>query len=510
MKEVNSPNGFRNKKSFGRGMLQHTIQLKGPTIWRLILRIAIVAVLVAAFLITYAGILDPRRAASKPLSDNELRELLTTMRIPLPTLHPPGSENARLAALGKKLFFDTRLSANGQVACATCHQPQKSFTDGKAVAAGTGTTTRNAPTILNSHLSKWFFWDGRADSLEAQAIGPLENPKEHGLDRKSLARLLRLFYGQELSWEGSKLAPERKDPFVAPITDQNVAAYFLGTTNLYSKLSAILKLASSSGMQPSQAVAQMMTPTIPAPSEQEDNAIVAQAAIAIAAWERLQVAAESPFDEFIETAIKDPTRPLNEVARTTKFGQDGLDGLRLFTGKANCILCHRGPTLSDNEFHNIGLGENRRHHDQLGIKEWVADVAGRAKGIQEAVTAEWNCRSPFWGLVEDEIHLSKRVGSATCQELGYLDASNAENVGAFKTPTLRNVNQTAPYFHDGRAATLEEVLTHYDRLESEPVVGHREESLQPLGLGSDEKRQLHTFLESLSSPVRDLGEAQKL
>src|SRR5689334_3854328 len=89
---------------------------------------------------------------------------------------------AEKVELGRKLFFDARLSADGKVSCASCHDPQKGFTDGKPVAEGIGgkVGVRNSPTLLNAMFNPNQFWDGRADGLEDQAIQPLINPLEMG------------------------------------------------------------------------------------------------------------------------------------------------------------------------------------------------------------------------------------------------------------------------------------------------------------------------------------------
>jgi cytochrome c peroxidase len=97
--------------------------------------------------------------------------------VPIPADNPP---TAQTIALGRKLFYDPRLSKNNSVSCASCHNPYLSFTDGRAIAQGFGGAlgVRNAPTILNAAYSPLQFWDGRASSLEAQSAFPLANPLE--------------------------------------------------------------------------------------------------------------------------------------------------------------------------------------------------------------------------------------------------------------------------------------------------------------------------------------------
>src|SRR5438128_1964427 len=109
----------------------------------------------------------------------------------LPLGAPGGvADSAPAAALGQFLFFDTRLSGNGEIACATCHQPARGFSDGQALAKGLAPGTRNTPSLLNAALNHWFFWDGRADSLWSQALQPLEGPREAGGDRLHIAHLV--------------------------------------------------------------------------------------------------------------------------------------------------------------------------------------------------------------------------------------------------------------------------------------------------------------------------------
>ena len=93
----------------------------------------------------------------------------------------------------------------------------------------------------------------------------------------------------------------------------------------------------------------------------------------------------------------------------------------------------------------------------------------------------------------------------SCRELPFLDTENPELIGAFKTPSLRNVAKTAPYMHDGRFATLEAVVEHYDQQSDKAATGHREELLRPLDLSDEEKEALVAFLNALSSPVRDVN-----
>ncbi len=113
---------------------------------------------------------------------------------PPPALSNAWADDLRAATLGQQLFFDTRLSADGRFACASCHQPRRHFTDGLPRAMASGSTRRGTPSVLGAAYSPWLNWDGGADSLWAQALGPIEHPAEMATPRSSyVGELLRLY-----------------------------------------------------------------------------------------------------------------------------------------------------------------------------------------------------------------------------------------------------------------------------------------------------------------------------
>ncbi len=510
MKEINSLKPFRKKKSKEESNEESKekskVDSKNGSSTGTMLRLILAAGIVAAFFITRQGVLDPKPSTRKALGDSELRETITTMALTDPVAPKPGSREDRLASFGKKLFFDTRLSSNGKMSCATCHQPDKFFTDSLPTARGTGTTTRNTPTILNSGMAHWFFWDGRADSLAAQAVGPLENQSEHGLTRSSLAALIELHYRDEyvqLFGNLKKIHPTQAQVETGPTnaSPKKLAAYTLASIGPYQRLTDVLKLASDKGLQPSSLIAEFLFRGQHVDSDARATEVAANVGTALATWERLQIANQSAFDGYLKRVTENPKSSLQSLTNESDFTAMALAGLRIFTGRGNCSLCHRGALLSDQQFHNIGLGDTPRQRD-LPIQSWLEDVAGRAKGQFDVRQSEFNCQSRVWQNAGD---LNATRQSESCREQEFLDLESFESVGAFKTPPLRNVAMTAPYFHDGRAATLDEVLQHYDQLKAEPVIGHREESLRPLDLSAEEKAALKAFLESLTSPARDLS-----
>lgn len=366
-------------------------------------------------------------------SDAEVREVLKLSPLP-PT--PPSRTNALAdspdaARIGQRLFFDTRLSANGSVACATCHDPSHGFSDPKPLSAGIGMTDRHSMPLWNVAHQRWFFWDGRADSLWAQAVQPLLHPAEMG---SSPQRLLAVLGGDA----GLKAAYE----------------------NVFGPLPAEVKT---------------RTPAA--------DRLLSNFGKALEAYERRIISQDSQFDRFVEAM-----RNGGERAQSDAFPDSARRGLRLFTGRGRCVLCHAGPNFSDGEFHNIGLP---------GI---TADQ-GRFMGILDVRDDRFN------GL---GLHSDDRGPEANIK-LRYL-AVKANHLGEFKTPTLRNVAQTAPYMHDGRFATLREVLDFYSELPGQPTFGHREETLKPGQFTDGEKADIEAFLrtltgapieESLTRPPRD-------
>jgi cytochrome c peroxidase len=197
------------------------------------------------------------------------------------------------AELGRRLFFDTRLSANGEVSCATCHVPEKGFQDGLPLAKGVGVTNRRAMPIAGMSHSPFLFWDGRKDSLWAQALGPLESPVEHGGSREQYAQVM-------------------------------VANYRADYEAIFGAMPALS-------------------------TRDAATAVFVNMGKAIAAYERTIEFEPSRFDRYAE-ALRETGRASQDVLTA-----DEAAGLRLFIGKASCVNCHNGPLFTNNEFHNTGV-----------------------------------------------------------------------------------------------------------------------------------------------------------
>jgi cytochrome c peroxidase len=313
-------------------------------------------------------------------------------------------QSAEKIELGRQLFFDKRLSRDGSVSCATCHDPEMGFADGKPVAEGIEQKRgmRNSPTLLNVLFNSGQFWDGRADSLEDQATLPLINPLEMG--NSSLEAV---------------------------------------TARLSSLPEYPAAFRSVFGADPS----------------------AANLARAIASYERTLIAADSDFDRFIagdQVAISDSAQR----------------GFAIFRGKGRCSRCHtfseQLPFFSDFAYHNTGVAARHPNFEQLSHLAWQAAETPEVVKVVDRLTAE-----------------------AGGSELGRMSFSyQVFDLGAFRTPSLRNVAITAPYFHDGSARTLAEVVRFYNE-GGKPNL-NREWDLNSLALSQAEEKDLVAFLETLT------------
>lgn len=436
---------------------------------------------------------SPPSPVSQKLSDVALVELAKSYQAPVFQ-----KEYSALSLLGEQLFFDGRFSASGGISCGSCHQPDLDFTDGLELAKGLEPLTRNTPTLINAVLLDWFFWDGRAPSLELQAMGPIQAHKEHRSNRGQVAYVLFQYYRDSyeehfgpfpssltgLFTEGPR-SLAAAFPNLPPLSIK-VASYILGTVSDFQTQTSLIQEAANKKQAPNKYLAEQLTLQETKPSswtegfknlssqQQTDlNQVFLNFAKALATYQRQIIALDSPFDAFV-ARLAESEVPENSFQE--KFGQDEWLGFRVFA-ESGCINCHNGPNFTDQQFHNIGLP----FHRQLDI--------GRARGIIEAKESPITCR---------DLGHSQRE---SCRELEYVQTDSLSNVGAFKTPTLRNLGKTAPYMHDGRFSTLSQVLDHYEDSEIEAGLGHRSESLQKLSWTAQERRLLEDFLKSLQSDI---------
>jgi len=201
------------------------------------------------------------------------------------------------------------------------------------------------------------------------------------------------------------------------------------------------------------------------------NRVYANVGKAIAAYERTLRYQPSRFDQYLDD-IADGAADSERLSDTEKRGA------RLFldASKTQCMQCHNGPTFSNGGFHNIGTGNFSGEHLDYG----------RVFGLQAVLMDEFNCLGPFSDAAPDQ-----------CTTLRFLNRqSHTPLEGAFKTPSLRHVARTPPYFHDGSKADLAAVMEHYVSPPDPRQQGNHE--LNPLSLTESEIQQLIAFLGTLT------------
>ena len=391
-------------------------------------------------------------ASSTEWSTQELTTLRSLWIGTLPPL-PPDPTNAvaddpRAAELGHHLFFETRLSANNQIACATCHLPQLALTDGLPTAHGTRPNQRHTPSIIGAAYAPWLLWDGHKDSLWAQAVEPIEAIDEHGTTRLQAIHLLA-------NDEQYRAMYEQIFPPLPDLNDYSRFPDFGGPVDFLDYRAS--------------------WETMNSADQEAATRVFINMGKALAAYERLLNPGASRFDQYIEAAIVNDTD-----AMETLFSTDEVAGLRLFLGRANCIRCHNGPLLSDFQFHNTGIP---------AADDQPPDP-GRAVGRDAVLADEFNCQSRYSDGTEADCHDEFRVSKENVERETLL--------GAFRTPMLRNVAKTAPYMHAGQFATLAKVLEHYRTAPPAPL---GQSTIVPLDLTPQELQQIEAFLGTLSAPI---------
>ena len=236
-------------------------------------------------------------AAPAPALDFTAEEERRILRHgPWPPASQPDPSNrvsgeAAAIDFGRTLFFDPRLSSSGTVSCATCHPPDRAWTDGLPRSRGHRMVDRNAPSLFNLRFNRWFGWDGAQDSLWAQNLRPLLDPREMGIGPGGAARLVR--------------------------SDRELAC---GYRRAFGE----------------------------APGA-DDARIFVDLGKALAAFLETQVTGRTPFDEFRDALVR------GDAAGRVRYPAAAARGLRLFIGRGNCTFCHFGPAFTNGEFADAGV-----------------------------------------------------------------------------------------------------------------------------------------------------------
>jgi cytochrome c peroxidase len=398
--------------------------------------------------------------AEAPFDEKELAKIYqhSPLRDPPPDPTNARADDPRAARLGQWLFFDKRLSANGELACASCHDPRLAFADGKPLAQGLGLADRNAPALWNAAWQRWYFWDGRADSLWAQALQPIENAVEMGGNRASIAHLFQRDERLRAAYEA----------LFGALPDLTDAQRFP-------------KDARPDPARPEDPLERAWS-SMSAEDRAEVDRVFANTGKALEAYVRRIQSRHSPFDRFV-AALR-----AGDAAEQARYPEAARRGLALFVGKANCRSCHAGANFTDDEFHNIGVPSRAGVDGDPSARRSPLVEAGRRAGLERARKDSFNAAGPF----------SDDREGARASELGTL-VQSSESFGQFKTPSLRNVALTAPYMHQGQLATLADVLRYYSTLDGAVPAGHHgEQVIKPLHLAPQEIDDLIAFLQTLS------------
>jgi cytochrome c peroxidase len=253
-------------------------------------RIALAALLALAT----ASAAAPQVESALDFTEAETRAILRHGAWPPPWAPDPSNKasgNPDAVEFGERLFFEPRLSPSGKVLCATCHVPFRGWQDSRARAFGLAEVDRNTPSLLNVRYSRWFGWDGAGDSLWAQSIRPILDPREMGGGQAQAAALVR--GDPELSCRYEK--------------------------------------------------------TFGAAPPASDEALLAGIGKTLAAFQETLVAGRSPFDDFRDALEK------GDRAAAARYPIAAQRGLRIFVGKGNCATCHFGPNFTNGEFHDTGV-----------------------------------------------------------------------------------------------------------------------------------------------------------
>jgi len=404
-----------------------------------------------AFLTLFPLLLTVTVASAEQIqwNEKEIKILKSLWLENLPPLPPAPSnayaDNPDAALLGEEIFYDTRFSANGKVACSKCHLPTYSFTDNLPLAQGMGTTGRRSMPFIGLAYSRYFFWDGRKDSLWSQAMGPPESQVEHGISRNICATLIYNYYRPQYE-------------------------------NIFGKMPKITEKScpTQARPDPNDEKAYKAWQAMSEKNRQDVNRIFTNMGKSIAAFVRRIVPAPARFDRYVEAVIKNDAQGMNILSENEQLG------LKLFIDdeRVKCINCHRGPLFTNGVFHNIGVSEqNKGPYD-----------SGRAAGIKLMQEDEFNCKGKYSDAKPKE-----------CRALNLVPLEIKETgdimEGAFKTPSLRNSAAHPPYMHDGSSATMMDVMVFYK---------DHSPQIKDSGLTEDELRQLEAFMWALNSPLKIL------
>jgi cytochrome c peroxidase len=492
-------------------------------------------------------------------TDDEWSQIEKLSPLPDPPPDPSNSLIGNEAAiqLGWKLYFDCGLSGNATwvdmlgrttssaraapgkptgLSCASCHNPAHAGTDTSSspgnVSVGAGWYDVNGQQTVNAAYYKLIYWNGRADSLWAQAAGVIESPVSMNSSR--LAVMWRIYDQYKPDYDS--LFPSMPLP-VGPGDVRTCAA----TSPPCDPCVAVQNDAGQTSCQPPFPAAgrpgaiagcQAHSPDTPgepygdafdcmsADDQKAVTAVYVNVVKAVAAYEFELRSRRSPFDDFVAgkkgappppdagsdagaPSVADAGNPDARDAGPTAYPDAALRGLKLFVSRASCIDCHNTPLFSDNLFHDIGVpqqGQGVPTVSDCPAGSAVCDCSDPGKnclpsgyylGLEKLVS------SPFR---RDGTHSDDAAKGGPAYKAIYTLAPNRGPAqwGTWRTPSLRDVALTAPYMHDGVYATLDDVVWHYNEGGTAPVRGDKAPQLHPLLLSDGDRADLVAFLQTLT------------
>jgi cytochrome c peroxidase len=400
-------------------------------------------------------------------SDLKIVKSLSPLPDPPPDPTNRFSQNEDAATLGKKLFYEKRYStalkvASGlgavndtaKVACVSCHLAP-SYGDSRSspnnLSVGVSWTLRNAPALVNNVYYKWHNWSGNRSTLWDQASFSPETGTNTAGDRCTYAHMLWDNYRADYDALAGTSLSDRLDP--------------ASTEPIPAKCKPKANATAPDGPWEMMAAADVAAGRSETHTQDLILEIMCTQGKFVAAYESQLVSRNAPFDRYVAG---------DQDALTLKEKM----GLKLFVGKASCVDCHRGPFFTDQQFHNVGVA-------QTGPNVPATDN-GRFDSVKDPPKSA--CRPN--GQFSDD---------PSVDWLDNLVEGDEADRGAFRTASLRNVAQTAPYMHTGGLATLRDVVDFYNRGgDSAGFSGKKHPSIRPLGLTAMEIDQLLAFLETLT------------
>lgn len=343
----------------------------------------------------------------------------------------------RLVALGRKLFFDVRLSGSQAMSCATCHEPAHGWSASKQTAEKFARLPRSIPPVINLAYQRWFFWDGRQADLSLQALEPLESEREMDGHRLMLADVLARHYSRDV--QELRLVSPSGNVIVKRWMSRAACVRSGDCAALWNKIPA------------------------------SDKKFIDQyISTGLHALESFQLSLRTPLTRFDRYVTSPP------AARKAVLTPAEVRGMDLFFSKARCALCHTGKGFTDGEFHNLMLPSTSfRPPEDPGRFAAVRALLDTSQQKQEQGHAGSHLT-----------HFLKLDGSMW---------------GQFRTPSLRSLKDKSEFMHNGSMKTLREVLEYYNTLDRAVVVSHHSNSLLvPLKLSNAELDDLESFIKVLS------------